>query len=151
MGAAAELWRGLRRVRSLRFVARSGAPTGWNGVGVGSVVVASPAESVLTFTEAGSWQPEGGREARFRNVFRWSLLGPQAVRLEHLRFGPGRPVYLFDLAPAADGSWSSVSPHVCSEDCYSAELRARDWGLLLHWVVTGPRKQETIEYEYRWA
>ena len=55
--------------------------------------------------------PEGGRELRFRNVFRWSAVG-EALRLEHLRFGVAHPVFLFDLAPVAAGEWRSVSPHL---------------------------------------
>ena len=127
---ATELWRCLERVRWLRIVARSGSLTGWNGIGVGSVVVESPRATVLTFAEAGSLQPPVGRETRFRNAFRWWW------------------VYLFDLAPVTANSWCSVSPHLCMEDCYSAELQLHEWGLLQRWVIAGPRKQEHIEYEY---
>jgi hypothetical protein len=48
---------------------------------------------------------------RFRNVFRWTLLGPKLVRLEHLRFGPDHPVYLFELAQDANGTWTSNRLH----------------------------------------
>jgi hypothetical protein len=118
MRPAAELWASLCRVRSLHFVARSAASTGWHGTGSGTVVVASPARSVLTFTESGSWQPAAGPRIRFSNVFRWSLVGPAVVRLEHLRFGADHPVYLFDLAPRSGAEWASVNPHLCREDCY---------------------------------
>jgi hypothetical protein len=151
MMTAAALWACLRRVRSLRFVARSGRPGGWNGVGVGEVVVEPAGGTALTFTEAGEWRPESGRPTRFRNVFRWSQTGPAAVSLEHLRFGPGQPVYLFDLAPSAGGVWSSVSPHLCSEDCYAAELRPHEGGFFLRWSIAGPRKAETVEYSYFWG
>ena len=146
---AMELWGRLERVRWLRIVARSGSLSGWNGVGVGSVVVESPRATVLTFAEAGSWQPAVGRETRFRSAFRWWLVGPELVRLEHLRFGEDHPVYLFDLALVAANSWCSVSPHLCRNDCYSADLQLQEWGLFLRWVIAGPRKQECIEYEYR--
>jgi hypothetical protein len=150
MRPAGDLWDSLRRVRSLDFVARSASSTGWNGSGSGTVVVASPTQSVLTFTESGSWQPALGTPLRFSNVFRWSLTGPADVRLEHLRFGADHPVYLFDLVPQSGTEWVSVSPHRCRADCYTAELRLRAWGVLLHWAVAGPRKDERIEYEYRW-
>ena len=78
----------------------------------------------------------------------WSVVGPELVRLEHLRFGEDHPVYLFDLAPLTANSWCSVSPHLCMEDCYSAELQLQWWGLLKRCVITGPRKQERIQYEY---
>ena len=112
MELAKELWNCLRRVRFLRFVAQSNRATGWNGSGDGSVAVAAPTDTVLTFTEAGSWQPTGGRPLRFINVFRWSLIEPTIIRLEHLRFGAEHPVYLFDLAPdEGGGKWISVRPH----------------------------------------
>jgi len=70
------------------------------------------------------------------------------VRLEHLRFGPSAPVLLFDMASGADGLWREVSPHQCSEDCYTASLRQEDGRLLLAWQVNGPQKKESIRYIY---
>jgi hypothetical protein len=105
------LWSHLRQVRLLRFVARSGAATSWDGIGTGSVVVETPSDASLIFREAGMWQPERGQESRFTNVFRWSLVRPDLIRLEHLRFGPDRPVFLFEIGPVADGRWQSVRPH----------------------------------------
>ena len=150
MEPVVKLWNVLRRVRSLRFVAQSAFATGWHGVGTGSVVVAAPVDSVLTFTESGSWQPPEGRSLRFSNIFRWSRINAGLIRLEHLRFGADHPVYLFDLVSKMNGAWTSVSPHVCEQDCYAAELRLREAGLGLRWMVTGPKKQECIEYSYWW-
>ena len=101
----------LSRVRALAFVARSANPHGWNGKGSGAVVTEVVGDGVVVFTESGLWRPEGGRELRFRNVFRWSAVG-EALRLEHLRFVVAHPVFLFDLAPVAAGEWRSVSPHL---------------------------------------
>jgi hypothetical protein len=140
-------WGQLSRVRSLSFVARSGKPNGWNGTGVGTVEVCQVKDGVLTFTESGIWRPEVGPETRFRNVFRWTLSG-DGLRLEHLRFGEDHPVYLFDLAPAGDREWRSVSPHLCSEDCYAATMVVHDDRIVLKWSIDGPRKLETIEYVY---
>jgi hypothetical protein len=58
-------------------------------------------------------------------------------------------VCLFDLAPAGDREWRSVSPHLCREDCYAAVLLLRDDGIVLLWSIKGPRKKESIEYLYR--
>ena len=141
-----QLWSDLARVRSLRFVAQSGSATGWTGIGQGTVVVEAIGEDVQTFTESGTWQTEAGRELRFHNVYRWTRTEP-TLRLEHLRFGVDHPVYLFDLAQTGDREWRSVSPHLCSEDRYSAVLHVGE-SLLLHWEVVGPTKQEVIEYDY---
>ncbi|MDZ7748210.1 MAG: DUF6314 family protein [Halofilum sp. (in: g-proteobacteria)] len=148
MTPAGELRACLRRVRSLRFVARSGGATGWDGVGVGAVEVDAPDEYTLVFTESGEWHPQAGRVTPFRNVFRWSLLGADAIRLEHLRLGPDQPVALLDLVPGPGGAWSSASPHRCGADAYSAELYRQGPDLLLQWSIDGPAKSERIEYRY---
>jgi hypothetical protein len=143
-----ELWDRLRQVRSLVFVAHSPNPRGWNGQGVGTVEVREASDGRLTFHEQGDWRPEaGGGAVRFRNVYRWTRVGA-LLRLEHLRFGEGHPVYLFDLEPAGEQEWRSVSPHLCREDCYAAVLLVRDGGLGLRWSIDGPGKQEVIEHLY---
>jgi hypothetical protein len=143
------LWAMLCQVTALSFVVRSGKSNGWNGTGVGTVEVRQVKDRVITFTESGTWRPEVGPDTRFRNVFRWTL-ADDVLRLEHLRFGEDRPVYLFDLAPAGGREWRSVSPHHCKEDCYAAMLIVRDDGIVLRWTIDGPRKQEEIEYAYSW-
>jgi hypothetical protein len=143
------LWDMLGRVRSLSFVARSGKSGGWNGTGVGTVVIRRPGERTMIFTESGTWRPEVGTEARFGNVFRWTWAG-ELLRLEYLRFGEDHPVFLFDLAPGGEREWRSVSPHQCSEDCYAAVLTICNDNIVLRWSIDGPRKQEAIEYVYSW-
>jgi hypothetical protein len=147
---ASQLLDCLRRIGDLRFSARTNRPTGWNGDGVGSVTVESPSAEVVIFRESGIWRPAGSGELRFSNVYRWSLAGPQTVRLEHLRFGLGQPVHLFELARESESVWSSVDPHQCRDDCYSARLQLQAEGVTLRWTVLGPRKCEDIEYTYRW-
>ena len=143
------LWCALSLVERLEFVAGSALSTGWNGRGVGTVQVEDSGSGVLIFNERGVWRPEGGGESRFRNVFRWTRLGLTSIRLEHLRFGPERPVPLFDLIPGESGEWRSERPHLCGPDRYDAELWERDWGIEMVWSITGPRKAERIEYHYR--
>ena len=137
----------LQGVRYLEFEAQSQAATGWNGIGIGSVAVSEPAAGVIVFEETGNWKSPGRREVRFTNSFRWSGAG-EALRLEHLRFGPNEPVLLFDMAPGENGVWREISPHQCREDCYSASLAVQGKELLVAWVVQGPRKQESIRYRY---
>jgi hypothetical protein len=94
-----DVWQRLGEVQSLRFVARSNNSTGWNGTGKGDVIVDRIFDNVLTYTERGTWQSDAGLTFGFSNVFRWSLTdGGERIRLEHLRFGADRPVYLLDLA-----------------------------------------------------
>ena len=148
MLTAQKLWDGLRRVRTIRYVSQSNTP-GWDGKGNGSVTVESPEESVLIFSESGVYQPTIGRQTRFNNVFRWTLT-ETLIHLEHLRFGPDRPVFLFNLEPGIDEQWVSVKPHLCKQDCYSAELRLLESGVRICWMVTGPKKNDRAEYTYEW-
>lgn len=150
MPSATELLVLLGRIRSLRFEASSQAETGWDGIGTGTVVISEPDAATVVFEEAGTFQPAiNDRPAvRFTNTFRWSVSG-DVLRLEHLRFGPEHPVWLFDMAPTPDGSWQEVSPHHCREDCYVASLVVESDKLLVAWAIHGPRKRETIRYTDR--
>jgi hypothetical protein len=103
----------------------------------------------MLFHENGRWSPEGSRELTFNNIFRWTR-DPDGllIRLEHLRFGPENPVYLFDLVPESGRVLTSAVPHVCQEDLYSARMEVGDGAVHLSWTITGPRKDERIAYSY---
>ena len=142
-----QLWSRLRAVRTLRFESTGDPATGWTGVGTGTVAVTAPSKTVLLFTEAGTFQQPQGKPIEFTNVFRWTKLG-RSIRLEHLRFGPDHPVFLFDMQPTAGMWWEQVTPHQCVDDCYAATLLVDDDKLILTWTVTGPGKRESIRYTY---
>lgn len=144
------VWNALQRVRSLEFDAQSGSGTGWTGNGTGSVVVESPTPEIIIFQESGLWHSATSKGLAFRNVYRWSRF-EGTVRLEHLRFGEDHPVYLFDLAPDTDMICSSAAPHLCRDDEYTARLELLDSGISLDWKITGPEKDESIIYRYRYA
>jgi hypothetical protein len=148
MATSQELWRRLGLITSLKFIATGPVAGGWNGRGEGSVFVESQGNAVILFHETGAWWPDGGNSSRFRNVFRWTRLDDGSLRLEHLRFGIEHAVYLFDLIPASDNEWASALPHVCREDCYTAELHIAEMNLQLSWSIDGPRKREKINYHY---
>ncbi len=137
----------LSQVISVNFTARGRS---WTGVGRGSVQVTIPSHDVVTFEESGTWRTPQGIELRFHNVFRWSAVDEDCVRLEHLRFGSDHPVELFCLN-WIDDVWKSVCPHLCEADHYVAELHVRSADVRVKWSVEGPKKQETIEYVYSWA
>lgn len=143
-----ELMKRLAEVTRLEFRAlTNGQKSGWQGNGRGAVSVASLDSSSVLFTETGSWKTEEGRQIDFRNIYRWSDVD-DGIRLEHLRFGPDQPIYLFDLRPVSMSQWISRSPHVCREDCYKADLVIGSSSIELTWRITGPEKDETIHYIY---
>lgn len=142
-------WQRLSRMTALRFVARSAHTSGWNGSGTGSVAVTQPNTHTITFTEVGEWQTDKGQQLSFNNVFRWTLDdSSNSFRVEHLRFGPERPVYLFDLTLQNDATWQSMTPHVCRDDLYSAVMKLTMDGIELRWTIKGPQKNEGLLYCY---
>ena len=149
MVTQAELWSTLQRVRQLRFEATSESTNGWNGHGSGSVIVSEETPGAIVFSESGAWQPRklSQSQIRFTNTFKWTALDDR-IRLEHLRFGPNNPVYLFDLVENECGDWHEDNPHKCSDDCYRAILKVNAGELSIAWSVTGPNKRESIAYTY---
>lgn len=145
------VWKRLLNIHHLSFSAKSKSlvKSGWNGTGKGCVEVKSEDEGSCIFSERGTWSSAEGQEFDFSNVFRWSIdqaLG--AVTLEHLRFGPQHPVFLFNLVPVADNILESVSPYICNEDTYVGQLRCDDHYIQLLWKTLGPKKNEEIDYLY---
>jgi len=120
-----------------------------------------PDSHTLIFRETGRWQPDRGRGSRFHNVFRWSRLSPERIRLEHGRLGWEQPVFLFDLVPQSTQHWVSLAPHLCGRDTYTAiitlcpenepknepEDNPDDWHMA--WQILGPQKQAHLHYTYR--
>lgn len=129
--------------------ASTGQKSGWAGSGTGLVRAENACSGVLMFHEEGTWKSVDGREFHFTNVYRWTaVLDDNRIRLEHLRFGPENPVYLFDMKPIGRAQWTSVQPHMCREDCYEAEMKIGTESVELCWRIRGPEKQETIRYTY---
>lgn len=143
-----DVWRRLTTTTRLTFSASSSDPTGWNGNGTGDVDV-TQAGTALLFAESGWWTTVADQRLKFTNLYRW-LRGADAetIGLEHLRFGKDRPVFLFDLQIAAGNRLVSVDPHVCSEDCYTAEMLIEATEIRLNWSVTGPSTNVSIQYVY---
>jgi hypothetical protein len=137
----------LQEIAVVEFTSMSRTGIGWAGSGSGIVHVSQPSLDVIIFDESGTWCQDGGKTMRFTNVFRWTRMDNQ-LRLEHLRFGPDKPVFLFDMAPDAEGVWRETAPHPCRDDCYSATLQIRQNKILVKWSVNGPKRDETIDYIY---
>ena len=110
------LWDLLKGISRLTFETKSDSDseTGWNGHGIGEVSVTMPHPDTIIFTESGRWRTETGISLAFSNVFRWTHISPEQVRLEHLRLGVDHPVLLFDLTPQTPTSptqWTSRTGH----------------------------------------
>ena len=141
-----DAWERLCAVRSLRFSAKSNdRKSGWDGTGTGTVRVAVTADSTVTCTERGTWEVDSGRQLDFNNIYRWTFdWDAGAIRLEHLRHDPNRPVFLLDLAPTDEATFESVSPHRCGADVYAATVRFGNNSVDMRWRVRGPKKHSVI-------
>jgi hypothetical protein len=138
-------------IRTVSFQSSSSAVTrtGWQGEGSGTITTELPNDATIVFNEAGIFHAATGSDFPFTNVFRWTLLDAETIRLEHLRFGLDNPVVLFDLTPVAEKRWTSALGHQCRDDCYTADVELLDDHLRIIWTVHGPKKAERIEYLYR--
>lgn len=144
-------WEKLRCVTSLTFHAKtkSKGESGWNGNGKGEIVMHTEGANTLIFHEKGNWQTKEGAEVNFSNIFRWTLDQSKGViSLEHLRYGPDRPVFLFYLAPNGKNTLASVDSHLCEGDAYFGQIRFDLYSVRLNWRVIGPKKNEEIDYFY---
>jgi len=143
-------WDRLKTVKDFTLHVHSGSKseTRWNGRGKVSVLVSEDA-TTITFLERGSWQGERNANIAFSNTVRWIFdRSVGMISLEHLRFGPRNPVFLFHLIPTEIHRLASMESHLCKEDEYLAQV-AWDWhSIRLSYRVIGPKKNEEIEYFY---
>jgi len=140
-----EFWQQLKTLKYTQFQAKSYSKgkTGWNGRGEGEVDVVEEGKSTLLLHERGIWRLSHQNLA-FSNTFRWTLNGSRdAIVLEHFRLGAF--IFLFQLTFMDHHLYGS---HRCKEDLYLAQVGLNGCGVRLYWQVTGPRKQEEIQYDY---
>lgn len=115
----------------------------------GEVCVREDKADTLLFTENGHWTHRIHQGIEFSNILRWSL-DPAAgmIALEHLRYGPHRPVFLFHLAPTGPNTLQSIDSHLCADDCYFGRIEFTKQHIRLLWRIIGPRKNEVLHHIY---
>lgn len=143
-----QCWSRLKSVESLQTQAGLHSdPRVQRGRADVKVVEESP--SVIYFQESGVWQMENGREIQFSNTLRWTLdLSSGTIALEHLRYGTGKPVFLFHLKPKKESLLVSIDSHLCGSDAYFGQVQIGDGYLQLSWKILGPKKNDRIESLY---
>jgi len=135
------LWEALMGVSRVKLIASS---SNWRAAGEGTVEVMEKG-SILEWIERGQWK---GAQS-FRNHFRFTFLRQQGmIALEHLRYGEGRPEFLFHLVPIRPGIFESTDPHLGGEDAYLGRLYHHPLFLELTLKTIGPKKHEKIESIY---
>jgi hypothetical protein len=135
-------WQRLSKVQRISIQTQSGLE------GVGDVTVET-SQGVLIFKEKGQWA-YSTQGVDFSNVLRWSLdRSSQMIALEHLRYGPTQPVFLFHLAPTGPKSLQSIDSHFCADDCYFGRIDFHDQHVRFLWRILGPQKNEVLYYTYQ--
>ena len=139
------LWERLLSVSALKQDFRFGQH---QASGEGEVVVSSTDQQII-WAEKGKWVPPNGTSIPFTNSYYWLKLEDASLEVGHLRLGPENPVKLVELVPTEDpNEWISVSPHLCGEDLYAAEVKLLAEKLLLYWDIQGPNKKQELRYTY---
>ena len=109
--------------------------------GHGKVEIQTPDPSVIIWKESGVWD-DGYGSLEFFNVYRWSWLQNEKLRLEHLRYGEDNPVQLVELINSQKNHWETDLPYVCAKDTYSLTLKCINQTLFLKWKIKGPKKDQ---------
>ncbi|KOY87218.1 hypothetical protein AD998_14615 [bacterium 336/3] len=140
----------LLNIQSFFFQATTTKDTqGWNAQGNGIVTVSSPKKDIIIFEESGLLTlPNQQKQFKCHNVYRWTFETEKRIKLEHLRFGEENPVYLFHLVYQDTNTFSSICPHICDKDLYTAHLQLAPRRIVLVWEIKGDTKNERIEYHY---
>ncbi|MEM7512486.1 MAG: DUF6314 family protein [Bacteroidota bacterium] len=139
------LWNRLLSVSELKQDIRFGQH---QASGEGEVVVSYTDQQII-WAEKGTWIPPNGTSIPFTNSYYWLKLKDGNLEVGHLRLGPENPVKLVELVPTEDpNEWKSVSPHLCGEDLYVAEVTLLAGKLLLFWDIQGPGKKQELRYTY---
>lgn len=151
MNTVETFWELLRKVRSLRYtsVCGVGSKTGWDGSATGSVEVdLDPEGQWIHFYERCDFRlSETGAVFDLKNQYRWTRVeSGQRIRLDHWRRGV--PVHLLELEAKNERKLGEVEAHLCVADTYKLSIELREDGFNAVWKISGPKKDETLSYEY---
>jgi hypothetical protein len=150
--ARAELiafWEKLQTVKTLWFTAKSHLGENRSIKTGKAQVVISEQKGSCIFQEKGFWFLDQIPDTAFSNTLRWTL-DPHAnlLTLEHLRYGPENPVFLFHLTPTKPGVLESVDAHLCADDTYLGSIVWDKQGIEFCWRIIGPKKNEDLTMRY---
>jgi hypothetical protein len=139
-------WERLAETSSFTFESRCGvgSQTAWEGDAVGRVDVAVK-NGIIEFHEQCRFRLKSGGEMDLKNRYRWSLV-QEGIELCHFR--RGESVHLVTLIAIEDETLIEREGHFCGDDCYRLKIRLMKDGFQALWIITGPKKNETITYRY---
>lgn len=119
------------------------------GEAFGEVQTTREDRDILLFRIKGHWEKSSTQELNFSNTLRWTLdHSSGTIGLEHLRYGPNHPVFLFHLAPLSSHKLESIDSHLCKKDFYFGRVTFSKQHIHFLWRVLGPHKNELIHHTY---
>lgn len=120
----------------------------YQAYGEGTVQVSATPEQII-WSEQGFWKPPTGKKIPFTNTYYWKSLPNKKMEIGHLRLGKDQPVKLVEIyLTETENKWKSLSPHLCGEDTYAAEVKLLERSMLLCWDIRGPIKRQVLRYTY---
>lgn len=143
-------WGLLQATRAFSFETKCGlnSKTGWEGIAEGVVCVSFPKENECVFEESCRFQMKTGESFDLKNKYLW-VRKSKSIAVSHLR--RVEPVFLVELEPwGSSGSceFREKSHHLCGADEYRLQVCLLEKGFSANWRITGPKKDELIEYIY---
>ena len=113
--------------------------------GIGEVDHATPDENSIILKERGCWDVDRGPRITFRNAYQWIVL-ENILSLARYGYDMSNPNQLVEFEVSERREWLNISPYICGSDTYYATLRWSEETLQLLWIVSGPKKDQTVEY-----
>jgi len=103
--------------------------------------------SIIT-EELGGWINNLGQKVVSKNTYKWTAQNDSILKLEHLRFGEKKPIFLVNFYYKKTNFWKSLKPHICKQDVYEAELKIFSAKIMLIWNIQTPEHTYTIASTY---
>lgn len=110
--------------------------------------VTRPDDSSIITEELGDWINNEGQKVVSKNIYKWSVQNNSILKLEHLRFGEKKPIFLVNFYNKKNYLWKSLKPHICEQDIYNAEIDISPTNIKLIWNINTPKHTYTIVSKY---
>lgn len=141
------LFNKLERVKKLNFLVNHPNPSLNIQLNCDILVNQFNDTSIIT-EESGDWINNIGQKVASKNIYRWTAYNNSILRLEHLRFGEKKPIFLVDFYNEKNNLWKSLNPHICKNDKYSAQVLILPTTIKLLWNIETPKNNYSIISTY---
>jgi len=110
--------------------------------------VSHPDDSSIITEELGDWVNNYGQKVNSKNIYKWIAHNNSILKLEHLRFGEKKPIFLVNFYNEKNNLWKSLKPYICEKDLYHAELVVAPTNIKLTWNIETLKNTYSITSTY---